>query len=251
MRRFSGVRRWLATLAVASLPLVPAHARELQSDRPTPWTVEPGRLQLETSVFQYTNDEGERTFAVGPQTLVKVGVQKLIDVELLFDGYNNQENGPRGAGDLGLRVKANLFGIDSADTALAVIVMTTFASGRREFHDQNAGPAGVLAFQTKVPAELELAVTAGYASRHPVEQDRTSEIISHVSLARSLARNLHGFIELASLKDVHASGRWDATLDVGVYEKFGENLQVDAGIYLGLTEAAEDLNPFLGLTFRL
>ena len=43
---------------------------------------------------------------------------------------------------------------------------------------------------------------------------------------------------------------WVAAFDMGVTYQVSRNLRLDAGINLGLTRSAEDLNPFVGLTWK-
>ena len=40
------------------------------------------------------------------------------------------------------------------------------------------------------------------------------------------------------------------TFDFGATYKFTPNIQLDAGVNLGVTESADDANPFVGLTVR-
>ena len=42
-----------------------------------------------------------------------------------------------------------------------------------------------------------------------------------------------------------------ATADFGLTYVLTQDIQLDGGIDVGLTRAAEDANPFLGLSFRL
>ena len=46
------------------------------------------------------------------------------------------------------------------------------------------------------------------------------------------------------------SAAWEATGDLGLTLGIGRNVQLDAGLNLGFTRVAEDVNPFLGLAFR-
>ena len=47
-----------------------------------------------------------------------------------------------------------------------------------------------------------------------------------------------------------ASTDWEGTSDLGLTLGIGRNVQLDAGLNLGVTRVAEDVNPFLGLAFR-
>jgi long-subunit fatty acid transport protein len=43
---------------------------------------------------------------------------------------------------------------------------------------------------------------------------------------------------------------WIGTFDFGATYKLTPNIQLDAGLNLGLTRSADDANPFVGLTVR-
>jgi len=44
--------------------------------------------------------------------------------------------------------------------------------------------------------------------------------------------------------------RWVGTFDMGLIYELTTNFQLDAGVNIGITRAAEDWNPFLGMTWR-
>lgn len=43
---------------------------------------------------------------------------------------------------------------------------------------------------------------------------------------------------------------WVATFDFGFTYEVSRHIQLDAGMNVGLTDAADDLNPFIGLSLR-
>ena len=57
--------------------------------------------------------------------------------------------------------------------------------------------------------------------------------------------------ELFSAASTEANAPWVGTVDGGVTYGIGENVQLDAGASVGSSAAAEGVNPFLGLSFRL
>ena len=46
------------------------------------------------------------------------------------------------------------------------------------------------------------------------------------------------------------SSDWVGTVDFGINWLIRDNLKLDGGVNVGVTQAASDLNPFLGLTWR-
>jgi long-subunit fatty acid transport protein len=49
---------------------------------------------------------------------------------------------------------------------------------------------------------------------------------------------------------VEQDSRWVGTVDAGLTYRLTGNLQFDAGVNLGVTDAADDINTFLGLAWR-
>jgi hypothetical protein len=109
--------------------------RELTTDRPdsteSPFTVDPGHLQLETDVVSYTRNrlDGVRTteWAAAPFNL-RYGVTPNSEVGIFVAPYIHVREEPRGGraittrgiGDTTLRMKYNFFGNDGGDTAFGI-----------------------------------------------------------------------------------------------------------------------------------
>ena len=66
----------------------------------------------------------------------------------------------------------------------------------------------------------------------------------------AIVGKLSGYVEFFSNVSTESDPDWIATLDFGVTYEVHRNLQLDAGINIGLTDAADDLNPFVGLSIR-
>ena len=43
---------------------------------------------------------------------------------------------------------------------------------------------------------------------------------------------------------------WVGTVDLGLTYALTKNIQLDAGVNIGVTRAADDWNPFVGISFR-
>ena len=111
--------------------------REMSTDRPdkteSPYTVDAGHFQLEMDFANYTGDRDgslrTRTWNVAPFNL-KAGLFNNVDLQLVFDSFIHERVEDRaartterksGAGDLGVRMKINLWGNDGGKTAFAVM----------------------------------------------------------------------------------------------------------------------------------
>ncbi|HSJ01962.1 MAG TPA: hypothetical protein VK956_05880, partial [Verrucomicrobium sp.] len=58
------------------------------------------------------------------------------------------------------------------------------------------------------------------------------------------------YVEFFSEIPTENSAAWIGTVDVGFTFALTENIQLDAGVNVGVTDAADDLNPFLGFSVR-
>ena len=57
-------------------------------------------------------------------------------------------------------------------------------------------------------------------------------------------------MEFFSSVSTERGAGWVGTVDIGFTYALTKNMQLDAGINLGVTRAADDWNPFIGLSWR-
>ena len=77
-----------------------------------------------------------------------------------------------------------------------------------------------------------------------------SEFANSVTLSRNIIGKLAGYVEFFSRVSSESGSSWIGMFDVGFTYGLAENIQLDAGANIGLTRAAEDINPFVGLSWR-
>ena len=80
--------------------------------------------------------------------------------------------------------------------------------------------------------------------------DYHEEIINTVTVSHDIAGKLAGYVELFSNLSTECGAKWTATFDFGFTYAVTRDIQLDAGMNIGLTDAADDLNPFIGLSLR-
>jgi hypothetical protein len=73
---------------------------------------------------------------------------------------------------------------------------------------------------------------------------------SMFTIGHEFSEKIGGYVEFANEASNEEGAAWVATFDTGLTYDFVENARLDLGVNIGLTDAAEDLNPFLGLTVR-
>lgn len=239
--------------------------RELSTDRPdqteSAYTVDAGHWQIEFDFFNYTYDReaGVRTesWNVAPVN-VKLGLTNTTDLQVMFDSYSTERVRVAGAtattrdwGDLTLRLKQNLWGNDGGATALAVMPFVKLPL--------NAGDAGNNLVEGGLIVPLAVALPSGWGLGLMTEvdwladatgNDRHAEWVNTVTVSHDLTQRLGGYVEFVSVHSEERGARWVAQADAGLTYAISDDIQLDGGCNVGLTESAPDLQPFLGLSLR-
>ena len=243
--------------------------RPLATDRPdrteSPHTVDAGLFQAEIDLFTYRgddSDEGEpeqqtNSVAVLPINM-KAGLTHNIDLQLVLETWAwNKETATgsterqRGLGSISVRTKINMWGNDAGRTAFALMPFVAFVSDPGQSRR-------IVNFGVVMPFRVDLG--SGWGLSTMLEFDLAAEaagsprkvaMIGSTSIGRGIAGPLSFYVEVYGgtiLAD--ASADWEGTGDIGLTLGIGPNVQLDAGLNLGVTRVAEDVNPFLGLAFR-
>ena len=254
-------------------PAARAGLRTLSTDRPdkteTPFTVDPGHLQVEMDLFRYVHDREvsggrERTteeWAIGP-VLVKLGVLDCLDLELGLEPYravrteeleggSAVETHQEGFGSLAVRGKLNLWGNDGGPTALGLLPFLVLPTSQDGLGANTPEGGVLLPFYLELPQDFELGMGTGAVwlqddsgtGHHP-------ELVNSVTLGRTFGKRVSAYVEFWTLLDPDRPEGWQGTFDFGVNLWLGPDLKFDAGLNLGVTDAAPDWNPFVGVSWR-
>jgi hypothetical protein len=252
-------------------PTPDAFLREMATDRPdkteSAYTLDAGHYQIEMDLLSYTCDRssagGEhlttKALAIAPINL-KVGVLNNLDLQIIAETYNIQRTKDRdtnrstrvsGFGDLLLRCKTNLWGNDGGPSALSVMPFVKLPTNQHDLG--NGALEGGIIF----PFAMELPADWGFGAQAELDwlQDSTrsdyhGEFINTVTVSHDIVGKLAGYVELFSNLSTERGAKWIATFDFGFTYAITRDIQLDAGMNVGLTDAADDLNPFLGLSLR-
>jgi len=270
----NGNRFWIRVLAVIAAggwPAVPTRGaeraargseRELTTDRPdtteTPFTVEPGRVQLEASVASWTRDrqQGVKTTEwelapfnarVGLTPRTELGFFVTPHVRRTEEDRGGTKTVTRGIGDSVLRAKVNFTGNDGG----------TFGSGAMFDVKLPTAADGIGNDKTELaltfPVTFEVGAGWDGAAMTVIERAYTDAgkyagvWTNTVSVARDVATDVGVFLELVSTT---GTGRHVLLFDCGVTRRLGPNLQLDAGLNIGVSKTAPDLGAFVGFARR-
>ena len=233
--------------------------REMSTDRPdtteSAYSVDAGHLQIEMDMVAYTRDRhtehrdgGFESWSFA-NTNIKVGLTNRADLQVVVPVQENVRRGPRGFGDISIRLKANLWGNDGGDTALAVMPFIKIPSADDDLGNGEVEGGLIVPFAASLPGDW------GFGAMFEVDffadddgQGGKAEFVTTFTFSHAIAGELGGWIEFASVAG--ADTGWLASINGGVTCGIGENVQLDAGVNVGLTRAAEDLTTFVGLSYR-
>ena len=76
------------------------------------------------------------------------------------------------------------------------------------------------------------------------------EFINTITVGHNIVGDLDGYVEFFSAVSTEEDSAWVGTFDMGLTYGLTEDIQLDAGINIGVTRSADDWNPFLGLSWR-
>jgi hypothetical protein len=245
--------------------------RELITDRPdkteSPHTVDAGHYQLEMDLLSCTFDRADvggtratvRTFAIAPINL-KVGLLNNTELQVVAQTYNVQRtrdgdaNTPdviSGFGNVLVRLKTNLWGNDRGATAFGVMPFVKFPTNQHHLGNRALEGGIIFPLAIKLPREWELgAMTELDYLQNSAGSDYHEEFINSVTVGHSIIGELAGYLEFFSVVSPEGTADWSGTFDFGCTYKVTANFQLDAGMNVGVTRSADNLNPFIGFSVR-
>jgi hypothetical protein len=240
--------------------------RDLSPDRPdvteSPFTVDAGHYQLEMDFANFTYDKTDGTTTkaldVGDFNL-KAGLLNNVDVQLVYDNYLNvqteassgKSTTQSGFGDFTTRLKINLWGDDGGKTAFALLPFIKFPTSTDNLGN-NAIEGGVIfPLAVKLPDDFDLGLETAFSClRDDSDSNYHADFINSVTLDNAIVGKLSGYLEFFSDISAENHSSWIGTVDTGLEFLVTENVQLDCGCNFGVTRAADDFNPFAGITVR-
>jgi hypothetical protein len=245
--------------------------REMATDRPdkteSPYTVDAGHLQIESDIINASFDHDT---AAGADTRIrslafstlnlKVGLCNRADLQLVVPTWNHVRTDDRvagtltkqsGFGDITARLKVNLWGNDGGTTALGIMPFAKFPSnvdglGNKEYEGGLIVPLAIAISENwslGLMTELDVVRDTAGNSWHP-------ESINTITVSRPIWGPVSAYLEFFSAVSTERGTPWVGTVDFGFTWGITENMQLDIGANIGVTRSAEDLNPFIGFSFR-
>lgn len=255
---------WAALLAAS--PAAAADGEPICADRPglaTPTcTVPAGTVQFETTFLDWTRDraDGARSseFRIG-DTAIKVGLTDRLHVELILSPYVRSRTHEGGAsetvsgfGDLAVAAKSRLTN-ESAPVQLAVRPFVKIPTASRSLGNSEVEGGVVVPIEYSIPgSQLSLALSPqldinadAHGSGHHLASGQVIGLGVPLSSRLSASAELWGYWDFDPAGTVrqYAAGGSAAYL-------VSNDVQLDAGVNLGLNRDTPDVQLYSGIAFR-
>ena len=282
--RSTSAMRWMANAGAANSqekdrytlfnPTPDKLLRDMTTDRPditeSPFTVDAGRVQIETNLFGFSRSRPDvdgtvsNTYELGT-TNVRIGLTNSAEIGFVCQPYGGVSTRPldpaaatrsSGVGGLDIRFKYNLWGNDTFEkpgsTALSLFPFVTLPTDRRNGISPEYVESGLIVpFAIKLNEKFGLGLNGGAVFQRDSETTKyRAEYLASASLSYEWTEKLGSYYEVAArfgraypLGDIEVLG-------TGLTYKLNKNLQLDAGVNIGVTRAADQFNPFVGMSAR-
>lgn len=103
----------------------------------------------------------------------------------------------------------------------------------------------------KLPDGWDLGLETGSSfRRNELDRGYHEEIVNMATVGHELIGKLGGHIEFFSSVSTECGSSWVGTADLGLTYDLTDNVQLGAGVNLGVTQSADDVNAFTGFTAR-
>jgi hypothetical protein len=246
-----------------SSPVPENQMREMSTDRPdateSPFTIDAGHVQLEMDFVNYARDDdaGVRTTEWEALPLnVRFGISTDFEAGFFVVPFRSEVekvsgvNGQlrrSGLGDITLRAKWNVFGNDGGATAFGVIADVKLPTAADDMDNGKLEGAIALPVAFPLPAGWEGAAMTVIEVVYTDAGQYRAISTNTVTAGHDISENVGGFLEITSSTGY---GSHVATFNCGMTRHFGPNVQFDAGVNFGLSDAAPDVAVFAGLSRR-
>ena len=224
--------------------------RPLTTDRPdtteSPNTVDAGHFQFEMELANWSRDGGGREFSLG-EINAKIGLDASTDLQVVIPFYTQVRDGGEGFGDVQIRLKRNLWGNDAGSTALGLMPFVKIPSADSDLGNGKFEGGLIVVFGFDGPAAWSCAVMAEVDLKADHEGGGSHfEGLTSATMSHEVTETTGVFFEFVSILSTELGSAWEAYFNTGMTWAITPAWQIDAGIRVGLTDAATDLKPFLG-----
>ena len=246
-----------------------AMTTERSSKADGPFSVDAGHFQIESNFYTYIyNDDcaggsctKTRQHIGGGVTNLRLGLTDNTDIQIVSDLYRylQTKDGASGAkdttegfGDTQIRLKINLVGNDpSSKFSLGILPFVKLPTNQNDLGNDDVEGGLELPFNVNFDGGWSLGgMTAVNGIKQLDDSGFDPAYINAITVGKSLTDKLSAYGEFYTSRADQSDARWANTLDFGVAYMVTPNFRLDANTYLGVSEAADDINMFFGGAYR-
>lgn len=227
--------------------------RPLSTDRPdtteSTHTVDAGHFQFEMEIATWTRDGKYRDVSLG-QLNSKIGLDASTDFQVVTPFFTQVHHGEEGFGDLQVRLKRNFWGNDDGSTSMAVMPFIQFPTSNGDLGSDKVEGGVIVPFAFDGPGGWSCAVMGEVDLEANEDGDFHLVGLTSATASHDLTEQTAVFFELVSMLSAESGSDWEAYLNTGMTWLLTPTWQLDGGIRVGLTDAAAEYAPFLGVSTK-
>jgi Putative MetA-pathway of phenol degradation len=231
--------------------------RPLSADRPdfteSPYTVDAGAIQFELSFVDYSRNGDDEAWAIAPANL-KLGLLNNMDLQFVFDPYSKVDDGSVthiGIGDIQFRLKINLWGNDSGDTAFAFMPFIKLPTASDKLGSDRVEGGLIFPFATTLSEGVGLGLMFEADFLYDIEEDDYDiEFVTTGVLGFDMTDEIGLYVEGIGITSTDSNVGFRGILGAGATYRLTENMILDAGVNIGLFGDSDDVNLFTGISVR-
>lgn len=245
---------------------------EMRVDRPnktqSPYIIDPGSHNLEFDIFTYTRDHDKhkgtnvktKAYTVFAPTY-RVGILHNLEFDALITSHidvrthdliEHTKTRQHGFGDTVLSIKYNFWGNSgNCPTAFGIVPGIKVPTNADDLGNHHVEGTVLLPLDVKISDKMSFGSMVGASH---VWGDTHRKYVWSFPISGNLSydctEKLTSYIELFAEKSTERGSRWDVTFDFGSTYALTDDWMIDAGMNIGLSKAADDFNPFIGMAVR-
>ena len=243
--------------------------RAFAPDRPTkitgPTTVDAGHFQIETDIFNQTYDRRNEQGVTTRQILwfdptLKLGITNDVDAEISFVPYaklhaTDKVSGAvlsaESQGDVSLRAKINLIGNEGGAFAAAIIPWVKIPTAGANLGNGQLEGGFLVPTTFDLGSDFTLAYQPALSLlANNFDNGRHADFQNTLTLGHPFLTKGTAFVEIFHEIGADRGARSIMTVDFALAWLLTDSLQIDAGVNLGVTRAAPDVNSYTGIAVR-
>jgi hypothetical protein len=246
--------------------------RPMSTERPSKTdsavTVDAGHFQIETSLLSYSRNNDciggsctkTRQVTGGATTTLRLGLTQSLDAQVIFDAYRDLDTKDRatgarqsknGYGDTTLRLKYNIMGNDSGAFAIAALPFVKLATNQDNLGNDDTEGGFEVPFSYTIDENWSIGgMTQFNFLREQADSGYYMGYANSLYVSRTINSAVSSYAEIYTYKPDTSGGQWQNSADFGVVYAVTPSWRVDTGVNIGISNAADDLNFFVGTAYR-